>query len=270
MSVMRYFQLFLLLLLLIAFGCKSYNVRPDLSAEDRFSLAKRMYKNEDFFDAKNQFKIITLNNPGATFVDEAQYYLADCHLHLKEYILAADEFSRLTRLYPRSQWVDDAQFKTAYCEFKLSPKPALDQTYTVKAVESLQRFIEDYPGSDLIPEAERLLKTCRRKLAQKEYKAGALYRKLGDHNGAFVYFDSVTNHYYDTKFAEPATYWKGESLFKLKRMSEARQAFEDLLRKFPKSEFVRDAKERLVEIDNIMDKNAETPIVTPANGQTKN
>jgi len=248
------------LLLIVFSGCNSYNVNRDLEPEQRLEIAKKMFNNKDYLEAKTQFKIITLNNPGASYVDQAQYYLAECHFHLKEYILAADEYGRLIRLYPSSERQDDALFKIAYCDYKLSPKPSLDQTYTVKAVENFQRFLEDFPQSELVPKAEELLKICRSKLAEKEYKAGELYVKLRDFNGAHIYFSSVIQNYYDTKFVEDAIYWNAESLYRLKKDREARQEFEELLRRYPDTEHKNDAIERLEEIDSILMKAEETSV----------
>ncbi len=240
-------------------ACNSYKVKSDTPAVERYELAKKMFANKDYFQAKTQFKILTLNNPGASFVDEVQYYLAESHFYQKEYILAADEYNRLTRLYPKSDWVDDAQFKAAVCDFRLSPKPALDQTHTIKAVANLQMFIEDHPTSERIPEAEKLLKICRTKLAEKEFRAGELYRKLGDYNGAYIYFKSVIDSYYDTVFNEPASYWQAECLFRLRRGKESRHAFEELLRKYPKSRFAADARQRLekLEADSLQAKESD-------------
>jgi len=257
----------IILIFSISIGCSSYNVRPDMSGEERFELAKKMFENEDYFDAKKQFKIVVLNNPGETFVDDAQYYLAECHFRMDEYIIAADEYRRLLRFYPNSEWVDDAQFKLGLADYKLSPKPALDQKYTRKAIENLQRFIEDYPQSDLVPEAERLLLVCRRKLAEKEYKAGELYRKLNDCEAALVYFNSVINNYYDTRFVKKAMFWKGECLMKLKQPSESFQAFTEFLSKYPDSEYSDEAKERIREIENDLVKIREANGISNSNGK---
>ncbi|TDI84839.1 MAG: outer membrane protein assembly factor BamD [Caldithrix sp.] len=260
----------LIVSLLGLIACSSYHVKPDITPEERFVLAKRMFTNNDYFEAKSQFKILILNNPGAVFSDEAQYFLGECHFNMKEYILATDEYGRLARLYPRSKWVDDALFKTAMCDFKLSPKSALDQTYTFRAVENFQRFLEDFPESDLVPEAERRLKICRTKLSKKDYKAGELYRKMGDFYGATIYFDSVLKDYYDTKFAEPAIFWKGECLYKLQKNTEARQAFEEMRRRYPDSEFAARAKKRLEEIDTILMKSSSADRIDPTTRQTTN
>jgi len=221
-----------------------------MTAEERFELAKTMFNNKDYIEAKTQFKILTLNNHGVQFIDEAQYLLAECHFNLSEYILASDEYGRLLRFYPRSKWVDDAQYKIAFSNYKLSPKPALDQKYTVKAIESFQSFLEDFPDSELVPEAERLLLICRTKLSEKEYKAGKLYLKLKDREAALVYFTSVIDNYYDTKYLQDALFWKGESLFKLKRNDEAQSVFLELLSKYPQSKYVAKTKSRLKDIES--------------------
>ncbi|MFQ5706252.1 MAG: outer membrane protein assembly factor BamD [bacterium] len=232
----------------LALSCGGYSIKKNITAAERFELAKRMFNNKDYFEAKTQFKILTLNNPAANFIDAAQFYLAECHFHLKEYIIAADEYNRLERLYTKSEYLDDAGFKIGVCDYKLSPKPALDQKYTLEAVKHFQQFLEDFPDSDLVPEAERLLLICRTKLAEKDFKAGQLYRKLHNYTAALVYFDSVLNQYYDTKFADDALYWKGECLLKLRRIDESLATFNGLMAKFPTSKYRSKTKDRIARI----------------------
>jgi len=239
-------------------GCSSYNVKRNMTAEERFELAKRMFKNHDHFEAKSQFKILVLNNPGSPFIDEAQYLLAESHFNLKEYILAADEYNRLIRLYPKSQWLDDAMFKIALCDYKLSPKPSLDQKYTILAVQHFQEFLEEFPQSDLVPEAERLMKICREKLAEKEYKAGELYRKLSNYHAAIVYFDGVINQFYDSKYASEAYYWKAECLYRSQRNEEALTAFLQFMSKYPRSPYAEKSKERIKDLQDYIAKAKNT------------
>lgn len=250
-------------------GCGGYKIKPDATSEERLATAKRMFKNKDYQEAQSQFKILTLNYPGARFVDEAQFYLAECHYELKEYIIAADEYKRLVRLYPKSEYIDDAQYKVAMSDFKLSPKPSLDQTHTFSAMENFQRFIEDFPNSGLVPDAEKKLLTCRSKLAEKDFSAAELYRKLSDNYAALVYYNSVLERYYDTKFAHDAMFWKGECLYNLKRKDEALQTFNEMLVKYPKSKYRVRISERLKEIDSDFSKAQEADGKTPLSKQTK-
>lgn len=237
-------------LFLLLVGCGSYNVRPDLTPQERLELAKLMFKNHDFVDAKVQFRRLTLNNRGLEFSDEVQFLLAECHFNLKEYVLASDEYNRLIRLYSHSEWTDDASFKVGVCNYELSPKTSLDQKYTILAVQFFQMFLEDYPNSELVPDAEKYLKECRTKLAEKDFKAGKLYLKLNDNTAALVYFNSVLEDYYDTSFAKDALFWKGEGLYELSRKTEALEAFQELLTKYPKSKYTAKAKGRVESIED--------------------
>jgi outer membrane protein assembly factor BamD len=235
---------------LLWFSCGGYKVPSNISAEERFDLGKRMFANRDYVDSKAQFKILTLNYPGIKFMDEAQFLLAESHFNMKEYILASDEYNRLVRLYPNSQWVDDCQFKVGVCDYRLSPKPSLDQKYTFQAIQSLQRFIEEFPASQLVPEAEKLLNISRGKIAEKEFKTGELYRKLKDHSAALVYYSSVLAAYYDTQYAEGALFWKGQCLLKLERHEASLSAFEEFVQKYPESRMRSQALSKIKDIRN--------------------
>jgi len=129
--------------------------------------------------------------------------------------------------------------------YRLSPKPSLDPKYTVQAVQQFQRFVEDYPNSDLVPEAEELLQECRTKLAEKEFKSAILYRKMQNYTSALVYFNSVLDNFYDTEFVRPSMYWRGECLFKLKRFEESVDALKSYVDRYPKDRFVSRANRRL-------------------------
>ena len=240
----------LLVLVLTALlgACSGRKLRPGLTPEERLKVAKQMFEEGHYLDAKTQFQVIVVGASGTAVADEAQYYLAECYFRLKDYVTAVAEYQRLIRMYPNSPWVDDAQFKVGLCYYKLSPKPGLDQEFTHKAIEAFQIFLEDYPDSELRPKAEEYLKKCREKLAEKEFKAGELYRKMGYHKSALIYFDLVLQEYYDTSWARKALYWKARELEKLGRLEEALEAYQSYLRRYPqgwKVEQVRDAIHRL-------------------------
>jgi outer membrane protein assembly factor BamD len=209
-----------------------------MTPEERLKVAKKLLEKGDYYDAKTQFTILALNYPGTPIADEAQYYLAESHFGLKEYILAAAEYEKLVRNYPQSEFVDDAEYKVALCYYKLSPHYALDQKYTRMAIEKFQQFLEDFPNSPLKSEAEKRLRELRNKLAKKEFKNAELYRKLQFYQSAIIYYDEVLNNYYDSPYAEEALFRKGESLLKLKKFSEAEKVFEIFLQKYPKSSFL--------------------------------
>lgn len=234
--------------LLFVFSCSRQKVRPNLSAEERLALAKQMFAKGDYLDAKQQLLVLTLSFQGSAVADEAQFYLAECHYELKEYVLAISEYERLLKSYPNSQYVDDAEFKIGMSYFKLSPSSGLDQENARKAIEHFQRFLEDYPDSPLKKQVEANLQACRTKLAKKDYDNGVLYRKMGYFESALIYFESVLASYYDTQYGEKALFWKGECLLKLDRPKEAQEAFASYAQRYPRGSHIDRVRRRLKEL----------------------
>jgi outer membrane protein assembly factor BamD len=227
----KYFSL--LLLIFIVASCGSNRPKANLSADERLAYAMKIFEKGDYLDARKEFRVIVLNYPGHQIVDRAQFHLAECHFKMKEYILAIAEYQKLIRMLPNSEYVDDAQYKIGLSNFELSPKYSLDQNYTTRAIEELQKFTEDYPDSDYKEKATKLMLQCREKLAKKDYKNAELYRKIGDYDAAVVYYEGVLTDYYDTKFAEDAQYWIAECLRRDHEYAKAISEFEKYLEKYP-------------------------------------
>lgn len=231
----KQYLLFFIMLIAILASCGRNRIKTTLTADERMKIAEKMFKDGDYLDAKTEFKIITLNFPGSTVSDRAQFYLGECHYNLKEYILASAEYQKLTRIFPNSEYVDDARYKIAMSNYQLSPKYSLDQTNTQKAIEEFQRFLEDYPNSDLVPEANKYMTKCREKLARKDYENAESYRKRRLYTAAIKYYDHVLDNYYDTKYAEKALFGKAEAYQKAGNMDEAAKYYQLYLEKYPDS-----------------------------------
>jgi len=260
MEVRGWLNRFILLGMVVSFfACGGNKAKLNMTTEERFALAMKKFNDKDYFEARTQFKIVILNAPGNTIVDQAQFHLAECHYHMDEFILAADEYGKLIRLYPRSTFLDDAQYKIALCYDRLSPKSDLDQKYTLRALEEFQRFLEDHPASEHVEDVEKKLTAARDKLAKKEFATGSLYRKMTLYESALFSFNDVLNYYYDSRFAESALFYKGECLFKLERWNEAKAALELLLEKFPQSSFTSSAKAMLSEVAPKVSTNGKEP-----------
>jgi len=244
-----FFLLFMGWVVFNFYGCgnKNINIRG-MPSEDQFAYAKMLFDKKDYYKAKMQFNIIVMNNPGSAIIEKAQFYLAESYYYSKEYILAIEEYEKFIRSLPRSAFVDDAQYKIGMCYINLAPGYALDQEYTVKASAQFQRFLEEYPDSELKPEAEKRMYECREKLAKKEYKTGELYRKMGYYNSAIISYDAVIEKYYDTEFADDAQFWKGECYRKMWDWEHSEKAFSDLLSKYGESVWAKKAREKLHDV----------------------
>jgi outer membrane protein assembly factor BamD len=247
--------LLFILIIVILTGCGRHKIKPNLPAEERMKTAEKMFNDGDYLDARTQFRIVILNSPGGSLSDKAQFYYAECHFKLKEYILAIAEYEKLIRMYSNSDYVDDAQYKIGLSYYKLSPKPALDQTNTEKALEEFQKFLEDYPNSPLVPKANEFMHKCRGKLAQKNFRNGESYRKRALYRSALVYYDYVLDNYYDTKYAEKSLWEKAECYRRIGDIEQAEKFYKLFLEKYPKSSKADKIKDLLSSIKTNDDTN---------------
>jgi outer membrane protein assembly factor BamD len=235
--------------ILIWTGCGGHSINPArLSPEEQFEYAKKLFDREKFEDAKLQFSIIVLNNSGNRIIEKAQFYLAESYYGLKDYITASSEYEKLIRSMPQSSFVDDAAYKIGLCYLELAPSYGLDQEYTLKANEQFERFLEDYPDSELKTEAAARLAEVRNTLAKKEFKTGELYYKLRYDKAALISFDAVLATYPDTEWADDALFYKGESHRRLHEWEKARQAYETVMTKYRSGPFGSRAEQKLKEM----------------------
>jgi outer membrane protein assembly factor BamD len=249
---------FLFFIALSAPGCGSSEPEEQLSPEKRFNVGMRLFNNEDYQEAIDQFRIITLQYQGSSVAGAAQYYLAESRFMRGEYILAAYEYDQLVRTMPTSPYVTKARYKRALCYYKLSPPYYLDQTYTRKAIDEFQAYIEFSPSDSLVPDAESKIMEMNTKLAEKEYHDGIIYMKMDYYRAATVYFEDVIEKYHDTPYAELAQLKKAEALSDRHKSVDAMTELETFYRKYPNSKHKKEADELLTKLkQQIMDEKAE-------------
>lgn len=200
----------LLYLLLGAFivGCSSSMDTTKFTPEEHFNYAMKLYNEGDYQPALQEFQNFVLQFSGSAFSDDAQYYLAMTYYQRKQYLLAAYEFSKLIKNISASPFVPDAQFMLAECYYQLSPAYQLDQSYTKKAIEEFQAFIDFFPSNKKVEEAEKKIKEMNDKLAEKEYRSAVIYEKMSYEIAAMKYYNYVVDTYHDTQYAPMALYNK--------------------------------------------------------------
>ncbi len=243
---------------LFILGCSSSKELANLSAEDRFEIGKEKFDRKKYLDAVEDFKYILIQYPGSAVADDAQFYLAECYYNRGEYLLASSEYENLIRGYPSSEYVPISRFKLGLCYYHLSPKSQLDQTYTYKAIDALQGFIEYHPTSELVPEAEQKIRELINKLAQRDYETGMFYMRREFYRAAMVYFDSIIERYPDSDYLERAYAGKIECLLKRGNYNEAIRIAEEFEKKFPSSELL----EKVKKIKNEAKSQAQTGLRT--------
>jgi outer membrane protein assembly factor BamD len=234
----------------LGWSCGSSNVQQNLTADQRFELGKQKFDKGDYLDAIAEFDIVRLQFPGSTVADKAQYFLAESRFMQEEYLVAAEDYQALKRNMAASPLAPVAQYKIAMCYYNLSPKAPLDQTYTLRAIDEFQTFIEYNPTHELVHDSEEKIKELNTRLAKKLYESGILYMKMEYYKAATIYFSDVVERYHDTQYAEPALFGKINALCVRKKYTEAKPEAEKYLEKYPSGSHRSEAESLLRDIND--------------------
>ncbi len=199
---MKRFSTILLILFFINCGNKSVNVNPDFSSN--FEKAVKFFNKGKFSRARDEFDHIIISDAGSKWANESQFYKGECLFEIKEYDEAWVAYDRYVRFSNDFIKIEKSRYRICECAILSSNSYQRDQKQTKRALEQLQMFIEDFPQSDFIENAEKSIVALRYKLAKKEYEVARLYLKLEEYDSAIIYFRSVLNNYYDTEFSDEA------------------------------------------------------------------
>ena len=190
---------------------------------------------------------------GRSEAEDLYYYYAYTNYQLKDYLSARYHFKTFADTYPNSPKAEECRFLTAYCYYLDSPNFSLDQDNTLRAIESLQLFINIYSKSDRVAEASKLILDLRDKLERKSYENAKLFLDISDYQAAVIAFRNSTKDYPDTQFAEEmdfliikSQYLYAKNSLEIKqedRYNEAVEEYERFVEKYPKSTYLKEAED---------------------------
>jgi outer membrane protein assembly factor BamD len=140
---------------------------------------------------------------------------------------------------------------SAYCKYLDSPTYTLDQTSTHEALKELQIFINFYPKSDRVAEANKLIDALRLKLIEKAYEIAKLYYKTESYNAAQIAFTNILKDFPETSYREEimfnivkSSYYYAKNSIDSKKQERYKtviDAYNSLINTFPDTKFKKDA-----------------------------
>ena len=200
---MRHKLLIFILLPLIALSCGKYEKL--LKSSDfvlKYEKAFEYYESGDYVRAATLFEQIANIYRGTNKADTVYYYRANSYFHQNDFIMAGHYFSELVSAFPNSPFREEATFMDGYCDYRMSPRPSLDQTNTYKAISKFRMFLLRYPHSEKAEEVLDLIFEMEEKLVQKSFMGARLYFDLASYNSAIIALRNSLNKYPDTEYRE--------------------------------------------------------------------
>ena len=251
----------IIVLIVVGFSsCSEY--QKALKSEDlavKFDAATKQYEKGKYTKAIRLFEQIAPTYRGKPQAEKMFYMFSQSYYKTKQYYLSGYQFESFAAGYPKSDKIEEASYLGAKSYSMLSPVYSLDQTDTDKAIEKLQAFIDAYPNSTYLSEANVVVKSLREKLEKKAYENSYGYYKISDFKSAIVALDNFIADYPGTPFKEKALFYKFDSAYQLatnsipskmqERLNVAKAAYSNLLKFNVNTEYKLKANIMLAKID---------------------
>ncbi len=226
---------------------------PGAVDADRFLFERGTAALEErhWLEAREYFRRLVDTYPQSGYRPDAKLGIGDAYFgesRIESNILAANEYREFLTFFPTHAKADYAQYRLAMCYARQVLAPRRDQSATREAVREVDRFIETYPDSDLMPEVRQLERELRDRLGDSEYAVGLQYYRQRWYTGAMMRFQYILENYPNYSRRDQVYYHVAEMLFRAQQNDDALVWYEKILTEFPESRYASDAKKRIDEI----------------------
>ncbi len=262
-----------LFLCILLVGCTGINkILKSKDPEYKLKMAEQFYAKKKYNYAQQLYEDVMPYYRGLPQFEDIYYKYAYCAYYQKDYTNAENLFKTFLEIYPNSSKAEEVDFMRAYTFYKQSPKPALDQSNTIKAIGMMQTFINTHPGSTRNKEATEIIDICRHKLETKDASSAQLYFDLGQFRAAAVTYASVLNNYPESEKADEYKMMVIKSYFrfaelsveekKVERFQKVVEECNDFMDRFSKSPLAKEVQGYLTQSQNNLKIYSNEPVKT--------
>ncbi len=251
MRQFKIFFTFLMIVICISSCSKFTKIQKSKDYNYKLTKAEEYYNSKKYRFAQQLYEELFPVFKGTQKFEDLYYRYAYCFYYEGLYRDAENLFKGYLEVFPNSTNAEEVDYMRAYCYYKQSPKIALEQVNTVKAMGMMQTFINTHPGSAKNTEATEIIDKCRVKLELKEYRGAELYYNIGEYRAAALSFSAILNNYPESALGETYKLMVVKSYYKFAKMSVIEKQeeryekviyeYEDFLDRFPESKLLSEA-----------------------------
>ncbi len=246
---------------------KSKDFDYKLKKADEYFAAKKYRKaGELYVELFSVFK-------GTDKFEELYYKYAYCSFYQKNYADAENLFKGFLEVFPNSAKAEEVAYMHAYTFYLQSPIAELEQINTSKAIGMMQSFINTYPNSTKVKDANEVIAKGRAKLEAKDYKTAQLYYNLQQYRAAGISFTNLLNTYPESAKGEEYMLMAVKSYYQFAKLSvydkqeeryqKVSTEYFDFADRYPESKFLKEAEDyknlSLNNIKQIQNEQIKTP-----------
>ncbi len=257
--------LYLSVVLVLFSSCGGFEkIRKSSDVNYKLTKANEFFDNKEYHHANELYKELMPVMKSTRNYEAMFYKYAYTFYYLKDYVEASYYFKNFTEYFPISKNAEECEFMSAVSLYKYAPKYTLDQTNTVKALEAMQSYVNRFPKSSRLTEANEYIDKSRQKLELKQADAAKLYFNISQFKAATVAYKSVLRNYPESPKADQYQYMILKSMCKYAKISipekqeeryaNAISAYKELKDTYPQSSYIADAEKLYSEANNNINK----------------
>ena len=171
------------------------------------------------------------------------YYKEGGTAGLKQSIVECKDF---ITFFPFLDESADCQLQIAMAHYRQMEKPDRDHAEAVQAEAEFQTFLEKYPNSALLPQAEQHLRDVQEVLAEGNFRVASFYYMRAAYRAAGARLIELTNRYPLYSQADQANWMLGQIYEKGEHNEIAAKYYSRIVKDYPLSALAGDAKNKLV------------------------
>jgi len=236
---------------------KSKKSKASAPAEDNSAAPDKVLYDRAVVDVKKgrhevgRLNLQTLINtyPDSEYLAKAKLLIADSYYkeggsaNLTQAIAGYKDFIVFFPFLPEAPY---AQIQVANTHYKQMDKPDRDRTEAKAAEEEFQTFLAKYPKDPLVPKAEQRLREVQEVLAEGDFRIGYYYYVKGDKRASAGRLLAITKRYPLYSRSDEALWMLGDIFEKSEKKEIASIYYQRIVRDYPLSGRVGDAKGKLV------------------------
>jgi len=164
---------------------------------------------------------------------------------------AEAEYKDFILFYPTLEEAAEAQEKVCMIHYRQMEKPDRDNVHAFRAEEECRNLLQQFPNSKFAPSAQQLLRNIQEVIAEGEFRRGNFYHTKGSHPAAANRLQALADHYPLYSRGDEANWLLGDSYGRMgpRFRQKAGAAYARIVREFPLSPLVDDAKKRLTDME---------------------
>ena len=230
-------------------------------------------KGENYQEASRYFSFVRQKFPFSKYAVLAELALADTQYERGNYQEAIDAYKNFVRLHPTHEKVEEGYVSFRICQcyvkempddfFLVPPSYEKDQTAVHDALRELQDFVDKYPDSNFIKEAQQDRREVLRRLIEHEVYVARFYLDRDAPQAAILRLEGALRRYPDSGREAELLLALGETQLQMGQAEKAKENFQKIVAAYNSTHQARRAE---LFLDFIKRRYGEAPKDTPPHG----